>query len=257
MQRLVALALVWIGITIPVCAQRGGGHGGGGSSHGGFSGHAGGSFRGGGFSSSRPSRGGMSSQYSGNRGGAIRQGRPGFALRPPTGYGGRSSNFANGQFRRPFRPPYRSPYRGAYGYGYGIFPGLGWGGYSGDGWYDDSSEDSGATSDPNDGYVGYDGYDAQSDQNVPPYPESGYGTPYDPNVPNVPSAPPLKESAITVVFKDGRAPLQVHNYILSRTTLSVLDAQHREIPVADIDLAATQKANFDAGVSFQLPATGK
>jgi hypothetical protein len=67
-------------------------------------------------------------------------------------------------------------------------------------------------------------------------------------------APSLYDSdAVTLVFKDGRPPETIHNYALTRTTLYVTDGRRREIPVAALDLAATEKANREAGVSFQLP----
>jgi hypothetical protein len=55
------------------------------------------------------------------------------------------------------------------------------------------------------------------------------------------------------VFKDGRAPEKIHNYALTRTTLYVTDGQREEIPVASLDLAATEKVNRAAGVRFDLP----
>jgi hypothetical protein len=59
--------------------------------------------------------------------------------------------------------------------------------------------------------------------------------------------------AVTLVFKDGRAPEKIYNYALTRTTLYVTDGRRREIPVAALDLAATEKVNRAAGVRFQLP----
>lgn len=59
--------------------------------------------------------------------------------------------------------------------------------------------------------------------------------------------------AVTLVFKDGRPPVKIHNYALTRTTLYVTDSKPQEIPVADLDLAATEKVNREAGVKFQLP----
>jgi hypothetical protein len=44
--------------------------------------------------------------------------------------------------------------------------------------------------------------------------------------------------------------------MVTATTLSVLDQQYRAIPVDQIDLAATAKANRDAGVDFSLPSGG-
>lgn len=69
-----------------------------------------------------------------------------------------------------------------------------------------------------------------------------------------PAPPPTSEEVVKLVFKDRRPPQEIHNYALTPTTLYVLDQQRRDIPVGEIDLAATEKANRDAGVDFQLPA---
>jgi hypothetical protein len=61
--------------------------------------------------------------------------------------------------------------------------------------------------------------------------------------------------AVTLVFKDGRAQEKIHNYALTRTTLYVTDGRRREIPVASLDLAATEEANRADGIRFQLPGT--
>jgi hypothetical protein len=58
-----------------------------------------------------------------------------------------------------------------------------------------------------------------------------------------------------VVFKDGRPNEHIHNYLLTATTLSVLDRQRRDIPVDQIDLVATVRMNHEAGVDFSLPGT--
>jgi hypothetical protein len=65
------------------------------------------------------------------------------------------------------------------------------------------------------------------------------------------------EDVVTLIFKDGRPPELIHNYILTRTSLSVWDHRHRDIPVDQLDLAATEKVNHDAGVDFQLPTSAK
>ena len=62
---------------------------------------------------------------------------------------------------------------------------------------------------------------------------------------------------MTLVFKDGRPVEQIHNYILTRTMLTVWDEHHRVIPVDQLDLAATEKVNHDAGVDFQLPTVAR
>jgi hypothetical protein len=42
--------------------------------------------------------------------------------------------------------------------------------------------------------------------------------------------------------------------LLTAHTLTVLDPQRRDIPVDQIDLAATSRANREAGVEFALPS---
>jgi hypothetical protein len=94
------------------------------------------------------------------------------------------------------------------------------------------------------------------DQYVPPpsgsYTPWPYGSQPAPSG-EEPTSPPVPESPVTLVFKDGRPPQQIHNYLLTATTLSVLDQRRQDIPVDQIDLAATARVNRDAGVSFALP----
>ncbi len=68
---------------------------------------------------------------------------------------------------------------------------------------------------------------------------------------------PAAEDAVTLVFKDGRPSEQIHNYMLTQTTLYVQDQRRHQIAVADLDVAATEKVNRDAGIDFQLPAGSK
>ena len=68
---------------------------------------------------------------------------------------------------------------------------------------------------------------------------------------------PAAEDAVTLVFKDGRPSEQIHNYMLTRTTLYVQDQRRQQIAVTDIDVPATEKVNRDAGIDFQLPADSK
>ncbi len=72
------------------------------------------------------------------------------------------------------------------------------------------------------------------------------------------SRPEEPGDTITLVYKDGRPSEQIHNFLLSRTTLSIWDKdrdrRYRNIPVDELDLAATEKANREAGVDFALPA---
>lgn len=65
---------------------------------------------------------------------------------------------------------------------------------------------------------------------------------------------PEPEDGVMLIFKDGRAPQQIHNYMLTKTTLTVVDGRRlREVPVADLDIAATETANRNAGVVFAVP----
>jgi hypothetical protein len=122
-----------------------------------------------------------------------------------------------------------------------------------------------------DGFYDNSGYDDSNYAN--PAPPADYGPPQYPAPPDEqtgvappeayrpayaqPQPPPEPESAVTLVFKDGRPSEQIHNYMLTRTTLYVQDEHRRVISVADLDLAATQKVNKDAGVDFQLPGSGR
>ena len=170
---------------------------------------------------------------------------------------------------------------GPRGYGYGVGYGLGYGYGPWDfGWLDADDTDSG-----DDGAYGagpYDvgPYDDGSGVAAGGYGPQGYGPGYGPsdgpppipytaqgaepeqqpeqasNAPIVITAGPLyNDDAVTLVFKDGRAPETIHNYALTRTTLYVTDGRSREIPVAALDLAATERVNRAAGVDFQLPVT--
>ena len=105
--------------------------------------------------------------------------------------------------------------------------------------------------------------DYYSDPNQQPQPDDQQGPavpetyPQQPNSRRAPntgaqSAPPASQ-ALTVVFKDGRPPEQVHNYMLTANTLTVLDQNRHDIPVDQINLEATAQVNIQAGVEFSLP----
>lgn len=67
------------------------------------------------------------------------------------------------------------------------------------------------------------------------------------------SDPAPASDPTVLVFKDGHS-LEVGNYAIVGATLFDLTAGHsRKVPLADLDLAATQKQNDDRGVVFQLP----
>ena len=96
----------------------------------------------------------------------------------------------------------------------------------------------------------------ESDQNGPallysPYPNQGYAAPV---AEAGAAAPAISGMPLTVIFKNGRAPISVRNYLMTSRVLTDLDSQHYEqIPLDQIDLAATKRFNTFAGVDFQVP----
>ena len=66
--------------------------------------------------------------------------------------------------------------------------------------------------------------------------------------------PPESPQPPTIlVFKDGHK-LEVTNYAIVGANLFDLSSDHRQkIPLADLDVAATQKANEEQGIDFKLP----
>jgi len=292
MKRLAAVVVAVALFALPAYAQRGGSHPGFSGSHAGFSGshtsaatHGAPSFHGASSSHAGPA------PFRGSAPGRLPvaprsiAGRPPYAVsgRPP--YIDRTNNRAG--MRQPYsaanhyRMPYHSPYgrdrhdrdrdrdRNRFGiYGWNpLWPGwgLGWGYPYLPDYFDDSSD-----------------YNAQSGSNYAdsqPYPDDGFyaepadqpgpeqpaytpwpysrPAPSDPQLSTAPSSSALvSEAPVTVVFKDGRPSETIHNYLLTATTLSVLDQQRHEIPVDQIDLAATAKANRNAGIEFSLPGGG-
>jgi hypothetical protein len=162
---------------------------------------------------------------------------PGFRGSAPRNYNARPNYYAANRYRRPYQPFYNTRIR------YPVSPWIGWG-YPGFGYSDYSGgyDNSGASA----------SYDPPYE--APPYDEGPPAPSYQ--VLYLPSAP-MSEEATTLVFKDGRPPEQIHNYILSRTTLYVRDQYRSDIPIDQLDIAATLKANHDAGVDFQLPEASR
>jgi hypothetical protein len=277
MKQLFAVALVAVVVAGPACAQHGGGgHGGGG---GGF--HGGGSAGRGGFAAPGGFSGAVNRGATGGRVYAPQYGEQGGAFGGGSGVVYARPTFYHGGWNR--RPGYRVPYGYGVGVGYVGYGGAGYGwldandpGYGYDSGYDPGSGDNGSydVGPYQDGSgVAGEGYGAQGPQGPeqasggeePPVPyttdaEAGRG--YEARAAQ-PSAvartsptpqPSLYDNeAVTLVFKDGRAPEKIYNYALTRTTLYVTDGRRREIPVAALDLAATEKVNRAAGVRFQLP----
>jgi hypothetical protein len=172
------------------------------------------------------------------------------------------STYASGQYRR---SRYREPYRSAFAYG-----GLPWYGPWLDLWGpdfldypDDSAYDNGAITPYTPDYSGQ-GYDyppadqTNQDQIAPPANYQPYYGTQQPDPRSIPrSSEPVNEEAVTLIFKDHRPNQVIHNYLLTGTTLTVWDRNPRNIPVNEIDIAATEKTNREAGVDFYLPGDVK
>ena len=62
-----------------------------------------------------------------------------------------------------------------------------------------------------------------------------------------------KAEPTTLVFRDGKTQ-QVQNYAIAGGSLWVFnDQRSRKIPLSELDVSATQKANEERGVSFHVP----
>ena len=239
MKPLLAVALMVAGAILPASAQRGGSRGVSIGHSGGFAVH-----------SAPPSRPSFPSI-----------GRTPFMSAPQFRYGANREGNAPGRgpiaidsnrrFGRPavdrFRRPYLPFYGTGFAYAYPDYFDPGYLGYPDYGPYDDS-----AYATPQQPAT----YPAPDDYPAPP-PEQAYVAPppvYRPPYVRPQAAEDLgSETPVTLIFKDGRPSEQIQNYMLTRTTLYVQGPRLREIPVADLDLPATEKANKAAGIDFQLP----
>ena len=231
MRRVMSIAAFALFLSIPLWAQHGGGHAGG------FAGHAG--FRGGHVSS-------------GMRSGVSR----GFA---------HSSNrtFSRGQFlhkgfHRDFRG--RGFRDGRFGYGYpwwnaGYYDPFLWDWWdSGSSYDEDYERDRAIANEMNQQSLEEQRMlrqeEADGDQDVyarrPARSRSNSGP-----VDEQSSAAPIWPTVL--IFRD-RHQEEVHNYAIVGQTLWNFAPQHTEkIPLADLDVVATVKANDDRGLTFHVP----
>ncbi|HEY4382557.1 MAG TPA: hypothetical protein VGN01_19580 [Acidobacteriaceae bacterium] len=263
MKHLLVVALIVAGAALPACAQRGGSHGGsGGHSGGGFASHGGGMASHGPAPTSR----GFTSHGAPPSRGFSSVGRMPAHASPQLRYGV-SREVGREAFRRPadndshrrfghsvvdrFPRPYRPIYGGGF-VTYSPFLDLGYPGYYADTpAYDSAAPSYSAAPEQPAAYP-----DDQSP--APPTEEAQDAAPFAYRPPYVHPLPEPNlgvEAAVTLIYKDGRPSEQIQNYMLTRSTLYVQEQRLREIPVADLDLPATEKINKAAGVDFQLPGT--
>ena len=93
-----------------------------------------------------------------------------------------------------------------------------------------------------------------------PYSDEGYGAPSEQpaTAGSISPSTSSPEQSLTVIFKSDRDPVKVRNYMMTAKVLTDLDSQHYEqIPMDQIDLAATQRVNSTVGVEFQIPSASR
>ncbi len=95
--------------------------------------------------------------------------------------------------------------------------------------------------------------DAPDSGDRPGYQGAPYSLPADPVSAPAPLAP---EPQLTLIFKDGHQE-PIRNYVLTASAVLVLDqaaaGRQQRIPLADLNLSATQQAAQQAGLDFSPP----
>jgi hypothetical protein len=240
--------------AMPVVAQRGGGHASGGHG-GGFSGHVSmgsGSHFGGVRSGSGMSRGFSAPQrsFSGRSGSGQSFARqPSFSARGNAfnrsrGAGLRAGNRSRGSGFRNFG--FRN--RGwAYPWGYGFYdPDWWWNSDSGLSHDQDYYDDRAYADQMNQQSLEEQQMRQQGNQDL-------YARSAPPQNQSADPAPAEMIPATVLVFRDQRKE-EIHNYAIVGETLWNFSPQRTEkIPLSDLDIAATSKANQQRGVDFHLP----
>jgi hypothetical protein len=247
---LLIPAFVLLLASAPLLAQRGGGHAssgghGGFASHGSFSGHSSGagSFSGAHSSSAFSGRSFSGRSFSGQSFSGRSSAR-GSASRPSLS--ARGFNHSGGVRIRTYGLRNNCAgyvCRGGYPWGYGLFDPYWWwdSGSSND---QDQQDQIGLANEMNQQSLDEQGMREQGDQDV--YARSAPPPPHEAE--RTEAAP-----ATVLVFRDQRR-LEVQNYAIVGQTLWNFAPQHtQKIPLSDLDLPATTKANDERGVDFRLP----
>lgn len=259
MRRLLLIPAFALFLAVPLWAQHGGGHAGGGhgggfAGHAGFSGGHGGGFRGGHIGGGHVS-GGMHSSPGAGRGFTH---RPSFSQR-----GFSNSRFTHNRFRG--RRVHTFGFRNnCFGFRCrGIYP-WAYGGYYDPFWWDSGSSydedyerDRATANEMNAQSLNEQRMRRQEDQDYQAQYNDDQGR-YARSAP----APSDPESAAVVpstvlIFRDQRKQ-EIRNYAIVGQTLWNFASQRTEkIPLSDLDLPATTKANDDRGLTFRVPDTGE
>jgi hypothetical protein len=244
-KRLIAIAAVLVAVTVPACAQRGGGHSAAMGHSGGFAVHSAPAIHSNFLSTPVRSSFSVPSQFNSSRYTANHITGSGYPGHRP-GYVGDNRY----RYRRPYNPVYGLGL--PYGVGYGV-------GYIPDylDYADSAAYDSPTYAPPQPQAADYYGPPSQEQYPAPPDQADAAPAPsYRPAYQRPPPPPdPEPGLPVTLVFKDGRPNEQIQNYMLTRTTLYVQGQRLRTIPVDQLDLAAMNKINGDAGVEFNLPGS--
>lgn len=274
MRRLISITAFALFLAVPLWAQRGGGHGGG---HGGFSGGHGGGFSGhGGFTGGHgfSGHGGSGGFHGGHFSGGMHGGfSHGFNRGPRTAFSHNPylhSGFRRDGFRRRDHDHDRDRFRfglrtrgfGGWGYpwwGWGYDPWL-WD------WWDDNSaynddyyQNLAMANEMNEQSLEQQRMlrqeEASGDQDIYSRPSGNAAQSNSPS-PSGPSPDPILPATV-LVFRDQHQQ-EIRNYAIVGQTLWNFAPQHtQKIPLSELDLAATEKANDDRGITFSVPSSGE
>jgi hypothetical protein len=247
MRCLTAVAALVMLAALPLAAQHGGGHASAGG-HAGFSGHSGFSGGGGHISSGR-ALGGARSSF------APRSSTRSFSHGPLTSRGfnrgfNRGTNFRIRTYGRNNCFGFRCGYGGGYPYLYGGVDPY-W-------WWDNGSDNGDDAGQP----YGYDNglANQMQQQGVPlrPPDDSDAQNNSARTVPRQRQEERTEEATPTVlVFRDQHRE-EVQNYAIVGETLWTFAPQKKQkIPLDELDIPATTKANDERGVSFRMPGAGE
>jgi hypothetical protein len=241
MCRLMLIAVVAVFLALPVWAQHGGGHAGGGHG-GGFAGR--GSFGAAGHVSSG------THSTSGTARGLTRA--PSFSQRSFSNRGFSNRPFLHDGFRGSRQRGFRNCQGyGCWGYGYpwayGSYYDPYWWGSSASSYDEDGERDRATANDMNEQSL-------EEQQMLHQEQADGDRDSYARSAP-VPSAPQGAAimPATVLIFRDQHKK-EIQNYAIVGQTLWNFAPQHTEkIPLSDLDLPATTKANDDLGLTFRVP----
>ena len=256
MRRLMTIAAFALFLALPLWAQHGGGHAGGGHG-GGSAGHAafsGGHGGGGHVSGGMHSNPGTSRSF--NRAPSFSQRG---SSRGPFVHDGFRGNHFRGSRNRFITYGFRNNCYGyacrGYGYpwAYGGYYDPSWWWDSGSSYDEDYERDRATANEMNEQSLEQRRMlrqeEADGDQDV-------YARSAPAQGPEAREGAPVLPDTV-LVFRDQRRQ-EIHNYAIVGQTLWNFSSSRRErIPLADLDLAATAKANEDRGLTFRVPGSGE